>query len=388
MKDEPLYRDAVFAPDQVSDYQVHHHRYSPDSAAFETVCHQTYSMLSSTKSDFQSQVSGELFRVYVAELLWLRWGQVLRSQGDHIPELMREALDRASEAPIMVPEPIYLWLMSYGEILASTGERILMSAPQLPTVDVDGHHGFWGPVALANHNLYEALPALGLCHERVRHTLAPGAAPAYVSVLGAALNANAIGFGEAPRPRPAVATRLLDIGYTAANDPEDTNQFGLSFSVLRRVSEALEKTEVFRLQHVIIGETPKSGSSCQFVITAPVDPAGMPVGARPIAGSLITASFQHNTSATLGAAVVFQSQRRKEPTGGGPVPGAQNNAWCCLTTDPAAAAPQVDQAWVDSRNDRLNVLPVVFRERRFASAPREYRSFVRSVLTQMRRSSG
>ena len=136
LKDEPLYRDAIFAPDQVSDYQVHHHTYSPDAAAFETICHQTFSMLSSVKSDFQSQVSSELFRVFVAELLWLRWGQVLRGQGDHIPEVMREALDRASQAPITVPEPIHLWLMSFGEIVASTGERIRMSPTPKKSIGV------------------------------------------------------------------------------------------------------------------------------------------------------------------------------------------------------------------------------------------------------------
>ena len=80
-------------------------------------------MLSSTKSDFQSQISGELFRVYVAELLWLRWGQCFAVMAILFLS-MRQALDRASESPIIIPEPIYLWLISFGEILASTGERL------------------------------------------------------------------------------------------------------------------------------------------------------------------------------------------------------------------------------------------------------------------------
>lgn len=139
-KDEGLFKEAIFSPDCITDYPVDREaRYAPTAQCFETICSQTYGILTASNRQFSNAVTPELYRVYVAQLLWLRFLHVSIAQTDLLDYTSSELVALASQNPLSVPAPIALWLQSFGTVTSATGERIRLAVPDLPR-QAQGHH--------------------------------------------------------------------------------------------------------------------------------------------------------------------------------------------------------------------------------------------------------
>lgn len=202
---------------------------------------------------------------------------VARAEED-LPPAVESLLSRVDQAVLEVPEPVYKWLYTFGTIISPTGESLKLQTPPLPEIPINGFPGFWGPVDENTHNLYEELPSLGLCHEHVRRSLAEPFVPNYISDLDGALNGNVIGFGRATQVCPSQRTYLEDVGYRPDENPGDTNPWGFSFQVLRRVSNAFveSSSETFRLTKWSVVDTNSVGSICQLTLWLPSTPPADP----------------------------------------------------------------------------------------------------------------
>lgn len=351
------FTEAIFAPDGISAYQVKTARYSPEAPGFEEVCKNTYSSLAASSRGFSDLVTPELFRLYVAELLWLRWYGVNRAEGEDLPPDIEQLLSRVDTTVIEVPEPIYKWLLTFGTLMAPTGEKLKTQVLPAPREWIGGFPGFWGPVNQETHNLYEELPSLGLCTERVRASLHEPYAPRYVSELDPRLNENALGFGRVAMVRPGQRSYLSDLGFSINEVPTDTNAWGFSMAVLRRVSNALTETcsETFRLTPWSVLGTNPTGSIAQLTLWRPVitEPNGTPITKGEVSGE----SLIRSTTTLVGVSLTYLLQLYKEPAldpANGPNASPATNSWCCVTHTQADPLPQ---EWSDNRNVRRTFFP-------------------------------
>lgn len=68
-------------------------RYSPEVPSFEGVWDNVYTSLSASSRGFSDLVTPELFRLYVVELLWLRWYGIARAEGEDLPPHIETFID-------------------------------------------------------------------------------------------------------------------------------------------------------------------------------------------------------------------------------------------------------------------------------------------------------
>ena len=112
---------------------------------------------------------------------------------------------------------------------------------------------------------------------------------------------------------PGQRSYLSDLGFAPDELPSDTNAWGFSFAVLRRVSNALVETcsETFRLtQWSVLGTNP-TGSSSQLTLWRPV-PSKHP-GESITKGEVAGESLIKSTPTNIGVSLTYLSQLYKEP---------------------------------------------------------------------------
>lgn len=107
---------------------------------------------------------------YVTFLIWLRILGLKAKNKDPMTATEREILEMYESTPHNVPEPLRLYLLTYGNIVTGLGTHLYPQFPVLPTsvinwpdpqVEVPGFYGD-GPADADTHNLYEEVPCLGM----------------------------------------------------------------------------------------------------------------------------------------------------------------------------------------------------------------------------------
>jgi hypothetical protein len=128
-----------------------------------------------------------------------------------------------------VPEPLRLFLASYGTFTSSLGEEIKANFPSYPETEINNFGGYY-PVANAavpinadNHNLYEEIPAPGLYAELLRIASDPKNRNANLnptcnlSTPESIVNRNCLGYDAIPQLRSKQLKVYVALGIDTAN---------------------------------------------------------------------------------------------------------------------------------------------------------------------------
>nr|XP_012235009.1 PREDICTED: uncharacterized protein LOC105679520 [Linepithema humile] len=126
----------------------------------------------------------EYLDYYATALLWFRFISLKVKLKQPITPEERETLLQLDQLTFAVPEPLLLQLKVFGTTQTMTREHLYPEFPPLPTGLSATFGGYYGPLTVANHNLYEKISCLGVLSEAVRHSIsneAPGPYPSSLS---------------------------------------------------------------------------------------------------------------------------------------------------------------------------------------------------------------
>ncbi|VDP94741.1 unnamed protein product [Echinostoma caproni] len=109
---------------------------------------------------------------------------------------------------------------------------------------------------VANHNLYEEIPAPGVVAEAWRMSVSDHGAGHYQTALspfeGAQANLNLLGYAPLTNRRSEAKNIFLANGITADVFPEDIPGTAINFALIDAVSEVLGGVSAFKMHDIII----------------------------------------------------------------------------------------------------------------------------------------
>ncbi|VDO13206.1 unnamed protein product [Rodentolepis nana] len=313
----------------------------------------------------------EAFRYYTTALTWMRIIETKRNSYQFLTEEEHQFRRVYTQRKYQVPQPILLFLCSFGTVIALNGEKYDPYFPSLPHSQVGNFGGYYdhNVYDVDNHNLYEEVPALGVVAEACRQSASNAPAGDYQPAISPdsslRANLNLLGYAPLVYRRQEAKNIFLANGIGGDVFPEDIPNTAINFALIDSVSNVLSMSSAFRMTEVDFPSMPPEGNRCMLLPSTPSD-LWNPVGVAYTNANFITYSLFRDTPTTFGVASVMLLQLFKEPRPQGNNP---NNAWLGFDYTDDKPAPQ---AMIDNRNHRRRQqndphgLPQRFNERVFS----------------------
>ncbi|XP_072758698.1 uncharacterized protein [Anoplolepis gracilipes] len=159
-----------------------------------------------------------------------------------------------------------------------TREHLTPTIRDLPTSVIAGNGGYYGPINVDTHNMYEEIPCLGVLSEAVRQTVSNAPPGPYQSTLqtpGVVPNANLLGFKPLSIRRNEAKNLAYDVGITQDLYPEFPNNSGLNINLMYAISAYVTQTKNFKVTTLSIDSLPETGSTTQAIIQWPLPPTNV-----------------------------------------------------------------------------------------------------------------
>lgn len=368
-KNEPLFKDAIFAPEVYVRENNMRTTFTPSCVRLTQISEQVWQELTADNNQIDKQMLPQGLRYYSGLLLWLRIASLKRSNNLPLSDNEVRLLSLFDDVKLNVPEPLFLYLRALGTVeQAGTGQVLIPEFPTLPEAQVAGFGGFFGELDADTHILYEEFPALGVLAESLRVSLSDAPPGDYASVLaleGLNVNENLCGYRPLANRRAEAKNPFLNMGITADVMPESIPGTAISFAVIQMISTWLSKSSTFKLQQVDFTRSEMMGSNAQTVLERPIVEELQP-NVRLTSSQLYTSSLDKASPNTFGVALYGLFQLYKEARGGQGNLSVRSRTWCCVDFTGIDADTTIPDVWIINRNARRN-LPVEYASNRFST---------------------
>nr|UNI73913.1 MAG: hypothetical protein [brine shrimp partiti-like virus 3] len=371
VKNEPLWKDAIFGPDICVRENSPRTRVHPAATGFIPLVEDSYRYLVKADSRLQRELVPEAYRYYCVSLLWLRLLSIKRHNGDNLTFIEDQFLTILDRLDLVVPEPISLYLRGIGNINTPNGEHLYPLIPDLPVQLVNGFGGY-PEQAVGNQDVtpWIDFPSLGICAEAIRSRMTPANVGPWVPAVtpaGRQVTSNLAGYVPHGSIRHEALNSLFALGITDQVFPTTQGDSGLYVNLIQQVSIQVRENPAFRMLPERVDSYDKGGCYAQAIPLRPTYPHD--AGAGPyINGRFESTSLNKVSVAEFGVAHAFGYSVLRQPDPAGGV-GA-NNVWAPFTSTRANPCPD---GWIARRNTRFYSLPVRFRATVFTSIAHETR---------------
>lgn len=370
-KNEDPTRNSVFAIGMDTREVSLDTRMEPSTPSAQQIGRLTLAEMQVDDPNLQKVLLPEYMDYYTAALIWLRITSLKPKLRQPITQEERELLLIAENSVFSVPEPLTNQLKILGATQTLTREHINPQFPSLPTEQVGGFGGYYGPLSEHTHNQYEELPSLGVAAEAVRRALSNAPAGPYHSALATPElipNENLLGFQPLGNRRLEAKNLAIACGITAERFPEYPNNTGINVEFLQSLSAVISRTNSFKLTAVSFQTLAEAGASVQTMVQRRPGPA--PPLRSELDGELLTTSLTLEPVSVNGAGIMYCLQLWKDED-----QRQAAHSWACVANPP--------QTWIDNRNARRMTLPDSYRREVFRSISQDGRNFRCLVIRQM-----
>lgn len=351
--------------------------FTPSTPVIIDITRDTYAQLQTDESNLSKVLLPECLDYYATALLWFRIVSLKIKNQQVLTDLENQVLLLIEKLSFCVPEPLFLQLRVVGNLVTHTGQHLYPEFPPLPVEVTGAFGGYYGPINLNNHNLYEEIPCLGVVSEALRQSISDAAPGAYASAIALPdqpCNGNLLGFRPLGHRRDEAKTFSARYGITANQFACNPPNSMINIGFLLAISDQLSSLKTFKNTHVCFSSFSELGGSAQSVIQIPLVLNNILCSQ----GEVRVSSLAKVTTSVLGSGAFFLPQLRKEPH------AADHNTWSCITVNDAHP---LQQDWIDNRNIRRN-LPAQYHIDVFTSvsidATIHRASIIRSLVLKTR----
>nr|DAZ87740.1 TPA_asm: putative capsid protein [Pseudoglobivirus] len=328
-RDDPIWADAIFAPNVAIRENQQRKFTNVNLAAQAPITERTIDLIYKSNQALEKTLPREAFRYYSTALTWMRIIETKKNSSQALTPEELQFRELYENRKLRIPEPLLLFLRSFGSVVTINGEKYDPYFPPLPCTQLGGHGGYYSAevYGIANHNLYEEIPCLGVVAEACRTSASDAAAghytPALTPVAGLQANLNLLGYAPLVNRRSEAKNIFLANGITGTEFPEDLPNTAINFALIDAVSEVLGGASAFKMQEITIPSMQPNGSRAMLLPSSPADNWN-PVGVAYTNSDFVTSSLNRDTPTTFGVASVMLLQVFKEPRPSGLNP---HNAW-------------------------------------------------------------
>lgn len=384
MKEHPMFEDSIFGTEIKVSERNARTKLSPMCASIIPITNEMWDEIKVDQNQTDKQMLVEGLRYYSTGLMWTRiidlktkTSQVLTSQEEKIQSLTQDIAFK-------VPQPIFLWLSALGVVkCTTTGQTLIPKFPELPHAQVAGHGGYYGALNNATHNIYEEVPALGVCAEAIRRAVSnvqPGPYQSSIVALPLNANTNLPGFSELGTRSPEAREFFTSIGITADEFPETVAHTSFNIDLMCKISDWIGNTVTFTIQPITIRTIGVNGAQAQIVISRPKTST---LAITNINDRVKETSLSRNSSTTFGLANYCLFQLMKESYNvPGNTPSQNASAWSCVSWTGVNEATTIPAAWLANRNERRDI-PAEYTAERFSSICQQLRNMRNRTVKMM-----
>lgn len=371
-KEDPIFAESIFSVlnDSVEASTVT--RFELNCSSYCDIARKAFTILTSKNQDAAKKITQEMFIYYSVALLWARLLH-LKSATSNLSFEESQFYNAVARKQYVIPSPILMYLKAMGKIIVDGKEHINPHIPGLPLRRAGQVGGWFGPVDVASHNLYEEYPCMGVCAKALMQTADPQNMVAWdppVVPAGYTANENFCGFYPMVPRRPETVIYIINCGIAANAFAEDVVNTGLNCGVLDHVSSVLLQYTTFQMSILTIDSMSTEGSKSQISISRPQVPQP---GINRRVENVVTTLTQE-PALVNGLSHFFGFQTLKESND--PAQPLNGGAWACAVDGNGA----VPQGWFNNRNDHRDVLPLRYREPVFVTASRMEDNYRKVVL--------
>lgn len=356
--------------------------FMPSFAAATEVSRLLFEQLSIDDSQINKKMTPEALDYYTSCMIWARIISLKHKLLQPTTAIEDRIYEMLSNETFNLPEPLRLYLLTYGKITTVLGTHLKPTFPPLPLhvinwdgVDVPGFYAE-GPADADTHNLYEEIPSLGVAISALLQAQQPNQGawqpPAVPDEWTA--TTNMLGYRPTKNYRPESYAFVIDSGIS--NDEVVCNppNSGFNFDLLRHISDLLVQFKTFKTQNVCLATMPEFGSTAQLALALP-EMAAPTTNVRTLT---TVKTINAEKEATLGVALTFAPRLEKTSD------LLHYYVWSCCRA-PVDDPPPED--WFNNRNAR-RIVPAIYMATQFTSLSLDaanYRSrVIQSFVTQPR----
>lgn len=386
LKEEPIFREAVFAPDITIRENNMRTTFTPSCVGVIPIVNNMWMEYRADDNQIDKTITVEGVRYYATGLLWCRIAQLKRANQLNMTEQEQQLLDMCDSTEFNVPSPLAIYLKALGEIQTSTtGQTLIPDFPPMPIEEVNNYTGYYGPINNHNHNLYEEIPCLGVMAEAVRQTVSNTPPGRYVSSLdtpNVPVNSNLLGFEPLAVRRNEGKNFYISLGITQQDFDESILGTAFNYDLMYAVSQWITTRTTFSIDKMKIENMSKHGSQMQTILQHP-QLVGTNRVQRNILSEVNNTSLSNESVTNFGAAYYCTFQLYKEsPVIQGINLSITSGAWCCRTYTGADAEHTIPPEYIENRNQRRN-LPIEYSSNRFSTISVSVSQLRRRTITKM-----
>lgn len=363
--DEDPATNLIFA----SGIQLHERHITPSTPKVIEISRLMYNEFLNDNPEVAKIILPEYLDYYCTAMVWFRIVSLKPKLCQGITPLEKDLLLLLKQKKFNIPDPLFMQLKVLGSI-SSVEEDIYPSFPDLPTNKVANHGGYYGPINVETHNLYEEIPCLGVLSEAVRQSVSDAAPGSYASALSAEdiiPNTNLLGYLPLGERQPEAKNIAYDCGISVANFPESPDDTGINMQLLFEISQFLTWRYTFKMSTIYFKSLSKNGSVIQTTIQLPLKSI-IPVMLEKNDELIVFSSINKET--VFGAAIMFTPQLFKTDD-----TATLASSWACIDNPPLA--------FITNRNER-RIVPKFYSEQINVSKPKNERQYRVITIQKMR----
>lgn len=197
-------------------------------------------------------LSLEVLQYYSTAMFWMRvTSNKKRAAMEPLTPEEKGLVDLMKENVFNVPEPVTLYLKSVGTIVPMGGEHLRPIFPTLPNRSARAdttRMGYFGPLSVATHNLYEEYPCLGVMADAL--CALSNDAGEYISPLSTnalTVTHNLPGYAPINHLSNKITDMLNAHGINNDQFHQTIENTGINAGLLRQISNILSNTTIFRV---------------------------------------------------------------------------------------------------------------------------------------------
>jgi hypothetical protein len=380
-RDEPIWKEAIFAPEQSSrevDTRVTH---TPSLSSIIEISKETVSHIYAVEPQMEKTLLREAFHYYVGGLAWLRMLAIKDKEVQEMTQTERYMYSTTKDTNFNIPEPIYLYLKAIGKIECKTGQHLTPTFPPMPERVINGNGGYFGPLDAETHLLYEEIPSLGVLGEGLRRSidnLPPGFYTSSLDInLENRVNSNLIGYEPLTYRRNEAKNAILMQGVTPLELPSDFGNTGFNFGLMVSLSNTIGTIKSFKIINTPVPNLGEQGSQAMQIVTYPTE-LNLPV--RNVVGENFNTSLSSESSSSYGLAIIAGFHRMKENTTTARALNDEATSWICVNFEEYDDPRLLE--WVANKNQRRN-LPRQFVSPVFRSITTNAAQYRDSVIQRL-----
>jgi hypothetical protein len=352
-RDEPIWKDTIFGPEQTSWEDNSRTSHTPSLSSIVEISKDTISHIYAQEPQMEKVLLQEAFHYYVCGLAWLRIVSIKQKEVQAITVVENNLYELTKDTSFNIPEPIFLYLQAIGKIECKTGQHLTPSFPPMPEETIRNNGGYFGPMNQHTHLLYEEIPSMGVLGEGLRRAISnadPGPYNSNLALLQTTANSNLLGFEPLTHRRNEAKNAILMLGVTEHILPSSFGNTGFNFPLMTSISNTISVIKSFKIMNTPIQSMDTHGSQAMQVATYPTD---LSRNVRNVLGENFNTSLSHESPNTYGLSIIAGFHRYKNSTVTGRTRNYEAESWSCLTFNHPNDARLT--AWLANRDSRRNL---------------------------------